>query len=512
MGAEQGNAVRSLKTGRRREVVGRTAIFQMPVLVGTNQGGQVKKRAKKLPGITLVQSLRNQIRVLMRDLIVSRECSLQHDIRANCAQTELKAAHARLTDQAFKAAEVHAFKIEMLAMQKKVVELQTELSQTKEQRDRALSDCVSLTTQRDEARREHNTAREEYTNSMAKKVEELEALRRDDTKNEKELRVRDLERRLLAAEKQLGPCQCSDNGVLQFICERHDREQLLYKIDSLSNELFSIRKSLKCDSLDGSMMDLVSIMVASHDDLSHRLEAMIRTKDCFMRERDQSRRDSSMLADLLERCRQQLYLNDPNGQLVSEIAQSRMLGSVDWLRRHDAEVRANECRDIAKEMSQNSFTNIGGRVGVDLDGRAKYWDAKAAGVRLYTTNSRRVFGLKFLDACSMSLTNLRVKVTYPANGCWFDVPGNGAYVAMTGGLNSVGPTLAVIECDPTSEFMPGLSKLGFGGVKCFKRVRRVPELESRMHHFWSHRASDNTLTETDKADLFLKLREITEGL
>ena len=87
-----------------------------------------------------------------------------------------------------------------------------------------------------------------------------------------------------------------------------------------------------------------------------------------------------------------------------------------------------------------------------------------------------ILGLKLLTKDGESLNDSHGRVKYPADGSWVNVPGNGAYVARTGGLTSggFGPTLAVIECDPESRRAAGAVP---AGVECFGRVRRVPELE-----------------------------------
>ena len=87
-----------------------------------------------------------------------------------------------------------------------------------------------------------------------------------------------------------------------------------------------------------------------------------------------------------------------------------------------------------------------------------------------------ILGLKLLKKDGESLNDSHGRVKYPADGSWVNVPGNGAYVARTGGLTSggFGPTLAVIECDPESRRAAGAVP---AGVECFGRVRRVPELE-----------------------------------
>lgn len=80
-----------------------------------------------------------------------------------------------------------------------------------------------------------------------------------------------------------------------------------------------------------------------------------------------------------------------------------------------------------------------------------------------------VVGCKLLreDGGSLRESN---RVIYPVDE-WIEVPGNGAYVAVTGGLTlgGVDLVLAYFECaDPTGALAPR-------GVMCFRRVRRLPE-------------------------------------
>ena len=57
-----------------------------------------------------------------------------------------------------------------------------------------------------------------------------------------------------------------------------------------------------------------------------------------------------------------------------------------------------------------------------------------------------IYGLKLLREDGSSIRE-DGRVTYPV-GEWVDVPGNGAYVAVTGGVTSggIGPMLAAFEC------------------------------------------------------------------
>ena len=82
-----------------------------------------------------------------------------------------------------------------------------------------------------------------------------------------------------------------------------------------------------------------------------------------------------------------------------------------------------------------------------------------------------VIGYKLLDG-DQSLTSEYGRVRYPV-GEWVTVPGNGAYVAVSGGLLSGGGDvarhqLAVFECEE-SVAVADVS----AGVVCFRRVRRL---------------------------------------
>jgi len=84
-----------------------------------------------------------------------------------------------------------------------------------------------------------------------------------------------------------------------------------------------------------------------------------------------------------------------------------------------------------------------------------------------------VIGYKLLEG-DHSLTSRYGVVTYPADGEWHEVPGNGAYVAVSGGLYSAGvdpadPQLVELECrDEVLDVSPEPPE----GVRCFRRVRR----------------------------------------
>ena len=76
-------------------------------------------------------------------------------------------------------------------------------------------------------------------------------------------------------------------------------------------------------------------------------------------------------------------------------------------------------------------------------------------------------GYKLLREDGSSIHDMD-RVTYPL-GEWIDVPDNGAYIAVDGGLYTGGnaPLLAQFECaDPTGAPAPH-------GVVCYRRVRRV---------------------------------------
>ena len=106
-----------------------------------------------------------------------------------------------------------------------------------------------------------------------------------------------------------------------------------------------------------------------------------------------------------------------------------------------------------------------------------------------------ILGLKLLKNDGESLNDSHGRVKYPADGSWVTVPGNGAYVARTGGLTSggFGPTLAVIECDDSTRKATDAP----AGVECFGRVRRVPELEVKLK---AYSARDKAYAAWAKAD------------
>ncbi len=86
-----------------------------------------------------------------------------------------------------------------------------------------------------------------------------------------------------------------------------------------------------------------------------------------------------------------------------------------------------------------------------------------------------ITGYKMLRSDGTSLRKKgRVDYLVPSNGQpgpWVEVPGNGAYVAVEGGLaiSGHGTVIVRMECDPESEVMP--PDLPPCGVRCFRRVR-----------------------------------------
>lgn len=87
-----------------------------------------------------------------------------------------------------------------------------------------------------------------------------------------------------------------------------------------------------------------------------------------------------------------------------------------------------------------------------------------------------IYGLKLLTDDGRSQTERFDKVHYPIEK-WVTVPGNGAYVAMTSNLYSESGGARVLlvqmECEqPTGADAPD-------GVECFRRVRRLKEIDMR---------------------------------
>jgi len=62
-------------------------------------------------------------------------------------------------------------------------------------------------------------------------------------------------------------------------------------------------------------------------------------------------------------------------------------------------------------------------------------------------------------------------------GEWVDVPGIGAFVAISGGLFNAGdgPKCIYLECEGEGE------DSGSPGVLCFKRVRQIPPCPEKLH-------------------------------
>jgi ribosomal protein L31 len=84
-----------------------------------------------------------------------------------------------------------------------------------------------------------------------------------------------------------------------------------------------------------------------------------------------------------------------------------------------------------------------------------------------------VIGCKFLNADGTSLNG---EYRYDLSGKWNIVPGNGSYVAITGGLSGAkaGKLLVYLDCEqPTGAKAPE-------GVVCFRRVRVIPDCPDRI--------------------------------
>lgn len=84
-----------------------------------------------------------------------------------------------------------------------------------------------------------------------------------------------------------------------------------------------------------------------------------------------------------------------------------------------------------------------------------------------TQTTKKVIGCKLLAADGGSITSQYRRVIYK-RGKWVEVPGDGAYVAITGGVNrgGYGPVLAWFECqEPTY--------IGDAAVQCFRRVKWI---------------------------------------
>ena len=86
---------------------------------------------------------------------------------------------------------------------------------------------------------------------------------------------------------------------------------------------------------------------------------------------------------------------------------------------------------------------------------------------------RKLYGLKMLREDGGSMNDEHQRIIYPL-GKWITAPGNGAYIAVSGGLAAVGvgPVLALFECQqPTGVNAPD-------GVTCFRRVRMLSRCAS----------------------------------
>jgi hypothetical protein len=84
-----------------------------------------------------------------------------------------------------------------------------------------------------------------------------------------------------------------------------------------------------------------------------------------------------------------------------------------------------------------------------------------------------VIGCKFLRADGTSLNG---QYKYDLSGKWNTVPGNGSYVAVTGGLTlaGIGDILVYLECDEPVDFG------WYFGVQCFRKVRVIPPCPERI--------------------------------
>jgi hypothetical protein len=91
--------------------------------------------------------------------------------------------------------------------------------------------------------------------------------------------------------------------------------------------------------------------------------------------------------------------------------------------------------------------------------------------------TKSIVGLKLLAADGGSLNSEYGRIIYP-EGEWVEVPGLGAFVAISDGVFSggVGPLIAFMECDLASE----IGSIYLDGVRCFRRVRRLRREEERL--------------------------------
>jgi hypothetical protein len=84
-------------------------------------------------------------------------------------------------------------------------------------------------------------------------------------------------------------------------------------------------------------------------------------------------------------------------------------------------------------------------------------------------------GLKVVREDLGSITEVHGRVFYPRD-VWIDVPGNGAYVAMTGGLFSAGDGAKCIYLEGE-----GIVRApGVEGVLCFSKVRHIAPCPERL--------------------------------
>jgi hypothetical protein len=111
-------------------------------------------------------------------------------------------------------------------------------------------------------------------------------------------------------------------------------------------------------------------------------------------------------------------------------------------------------------------------------------------------------GLKLVKKDLGSITEVHGRVIYTKDE-WIDVPGNGAYVAITGGLLAAGDgdKCIYLECDGI------VRDAGVTGVMCFSRVRHVdPRPEkvdpylSKISHIWDEAPDKALLADLAKTD------------
>jgi len=115
-------------------------------------------------------------------------------------------------------------------------------------------------------------------------------------------------------------------------------------------------------------------------------------------------------------------------------------------------------------------------------------------------------GLKIVREDDGSLTSFYGRVFYPM-GEWVDVPGIGAFVAISGGLFNAGdgPKCIYLECEGRGR------KAGKEGVYCFSRVRQIPpcpeKLDERLRFL--PELVDDTLNQDQIAQLLITHPEIS---